>query len=234
MVDTHAKTQPKKVRLVAIRKYILDKGEEINAYNGKIYFEGTDEFLVFTCTSRGNAPSIYKSSDFITQSSGYNSYNGKIGYAEIAIPGIHEKRPPGKSSSREFTTALPIVAADETILKNKFPNAEIIIVNSVDELKKAYAESIAHNKQIIDADNKALEERLLLLQRTYDEKRAAERKAAKEEAVKKKAAEEIAREEAAERKAAERKAVAKAVQARKERVAELRKTQRNTNPFGRG
>lgn len=159
MTDTHKKTQPTKVRLVAISNRILLKDVEFlkhntNADNGIITDFGThDEFMVFPCLDKNSTNSKYKEADDITKAAGFDRILNEKMYKDILIPGIHRKKERGGNPLRSYTPTLTFASLDE--LTSKFPKAEIIEVKSTDKLQEEYKKSAVHNKNFINESKKA-------------------------------------------------------------------------------
>jgi hypothetical protein len=156
MMATQEKTHPETVRLVTIKKETLEKSEGIHDYNPKVNFGNDGELLVFPCAPKYSCRNIYLNSDSILQAAGYTRDKTKETYKDIFIPDKHKKQERGKNELRTYATALTI-APDE--LKTKFPNAEVITVESLDALKDEYKKSVDHNEKYIEGIKKAAAEK---------------------------------------------------------------------------
>jgi len=121
--------------------------------------QNNDRMLVFTGAVVTVNNNIYYNHQSILRSAGYSGNN----FAEkFSIPGIHEQKyRKNKGSSTYFATAQS-VHRDE--LKDKFPNAKIVIVKSFDEFVERYKELVQEQKELI-ALQKAKDEEMRVIKK---------------------------------------------------------------------
>ncbi len=94
-----------------------------------------DKFLVFTGAVTSPVKNIFHSHQSLLIDAGYNSgYNLEDKAIKFTIPQVHEKQR-DKSHKSYFAPAQSVAAAE---IKDKFPNAKITYVNSVEGLAEKY------------------------------------------------------------------------------------------------
>lgn len=135
--EIQLKTRPKPVELLAIPIKALPAGLILPAQN-----KSDERLLVFTGAVSSSAKNIFYSHQGFLRDAGYQQQDRAI---KVLLPQVHNIKG-RRSDNRNFATAQS-VATEE--IKEKFPNAKINYVNSVEELADKYKALVAERKQAL-------------------------------------------------------------------------------------
>ncbi len=148
-----AKAGKEPVELIAIPIKALPLELVPPGHNGK-----DEKFLVFTGAVTGPVKNIFYSHQSLLIKAGYNSgYNLEDKAIKFTIPQVHEKKR-SRFHNSYFAPAQSVAAAE---IKDKFPNAKITYVNSVEELAGEYRSLVAQRQE--EQERSLQQERLKLI-----------------------------------------------------------------------